>query len=471
MKINHKVYKPYDKFYTTAKPKILAMSGRTTGKTYATADYIIARVANEAKCDAVVARAASESLRSTVYAVIQRRITDMGLEEFFEFSLRPMFIRNRITNNIIYFVGIDSADVNRTKGFEPHKPVGIVWVEEANQMRSQEVLDSFLFTMYRFMKEDGKLIFTLNPEILLTHWSHDYFKQMKNSDDTEYIYTTYKDIWSTLNSYVRSRIENLKVTDENYYKYWFLGENVVFKGMVFPQFDPQKHVISKQLLNQWLSGQFNLQPVYLMIGVDGATKNDITAVNPTILFNNNISVLIGQYYHDPKKDIPLAPSQQSAYIYQFLTDLYREYPDLRKVPLGFVFDSDSGSQELMLELRNNYNFNCVAVRKKDIKDDINMFRDILVRRIFYTVQIDEYKNYHRQTLEKGFPFKDEIMSYVYDSQTNDIKKDQVDHSLKSQIYVSKMLYSDNTFRYEVGLADPNKNENLFRYGNNDRYYY
>jgi phage terminase large subunit len=126
MKLKNKVYKPYDKLYTSEKGKIVCMSGRTSGKTYATADYLISRVSSEKNCDAVIARAASDSLRTSVYSVIQRRIRDLGLSEYFDVSLRPMVIKNKLTGNVIHFIGIDSADINRTKGFEPSNAVGIV---------------------------------------------------------------------------------------------------------------------------------------------------------------------------------------------------------------------------------------------------------------------------------------------------------------------------------------------------------
>jgi hypothetical protein len=208
----------------------------------------------------------------------------------------------------------------------------------------------------------------------------------------------------------------------------------------------------------------------LVIGVDGGTKNDMTAVNPTILLNNNMSILLDQYYHDPKKTIPLAPSQQSAYIYEFLQDLLNEYPEIRHVQKMFLFDSDSGSQELMLELRNNYNFSATTVKGKNVKDDNNLLRDILIRDLLLVVGKDNYKDYHSKKMEKGFPFRDEIMSYVYDNKTNDIKRDQKEHTLKSQIYVSKLLYSDNTFRYNLGLKPNIDTRFSYQNYNNNNYY-
>lgn len=464
-----KVYKPYDRLYHSDKLKIVCKAGRTTGKSYAVSDYIIKRVRHEDNCDVVVARAASESLRGSVYQLIQKRIIAMDILHEFEISLRPMTIIHKKSKNIISFVGIDSADINRSKGTETFHDVGVVWIEEANQMRSAEVLDSFLFTMYRFMKNDGKIIFTFNPELIITHWSHNYFDKLIRSGEAEYIYSTYLDIYKTLNPFVIKQIEDLKITDPNYFKYWFLGERVVFKGMIFPQFKEEKHVISKALVKEWLTGNYGIQPMAIVVGVDGGTKNDMTSLNPTLLLNNNVSILLNQFYHDPKKSMPLAPSQQSLYIKEFMQDIYSDYPELRYVPLSFIFDSDAGSQQLMNELRLNQGYTCTTVKGKAILEDINLFRDVLVSNIFFIVEQEGYKDYYRQTLEDGMPFKDEIQSYVYDEKTNDVKKDQVDHSLKAQIYVSKTLYSDNTFRNELGIT-VNPNRNVFRYAGRDYEY-
>ena len=464
--LNLKVFKPFDRLYYSNKTKIVCRAGRTTGKSYAVSDYIISRVRHELNCDAVIARAASESLRGSVYQLLLKRIEALDITSEFDISLRPMLIKHKRTKNVIQFVGIDSADINRSKGTEVSHDVGVVWVEEANQMRSAEVLDSFLFTMYRFMKDDGKIIFTFNPELIITHWSHSYFDTMVKSGEAELIYSTYLNIYKTLNDFVIKQIEDLKIKDPNYFKYWFLGERVVFKGMIFAQFKEDKHIIPKALVNEWLTGNYGIQPMALVVGVDGGSKNDMTALNPTLLLNNNVSILLNQFYHDPKKTIPLAPSQQALYIRQFIEDVYKDYPGLRYVPLSFVFDSDSGSQQLMNELRLNQGYYCDTVKGKAVLEDINLFRDVLVSNIFFIVEQESYKNYYSQTIHPGMPFVDEVLSYVYDEKTNDVKKDQVDHSLKAQIYVSKTLYTDNSFRHELGIAI-NSNTRTFRYGGKD----
>lgn len=415
--------------------------GRVGGKTQHIAISLLDAVCDPNGGSVIAARANAVDLSGSVREVIVKKIREAGKLGEFIVPDGKLTITHIPTGHKIYFRAYEKS-VTRTKGDEPEGDIAAVWVEEANEGRNPLYLDAMLTTYYRHMRKGGKIFFSYNPMPQPLHWSHEYFGKKRLTKNTVYLWCNWRHIARFLPKAMLQKIVEAKRTNEKYYRYWYQGEMVSFDGLIFPQWKQEYYVSSDYLKKAIESGNL---PRFLLVGVDGGTKRDMTACAPCVFMRNHQFVLLGKYYHNPIKTVPLAPSRQAQYIHEFIEDLYRKYPEVASIPIAFVFDSDSGSQEIMLQLRSMYGYTCQAVRAKKVWQDIQRFQDLLDEGLFYCVA-GGYKDYYTREDLPNDPFLDEIENYVYDPVTNDIKDDQVDHILKAVIYAVKSMYVEPRMR-------------------------
>jgi len=435
--------------------------GRMGGKSHHVAQWIIERVSTELNCNAVCCRANATDLSTGVRALIVKKIHELGLGWRFKIPDSDLTITDLYNGNKIYFRAYEKA-ITRTKGDEPQGNVGIIWVEEGNEGRSQIMLDSMLTTYYRHMINGSQIFFTFNPMPNPQHWSHDYYVKKRLSRDTAYVWCNWTHIARFLSKAVLRKIIDAKHTNEKFYRFWYQGEVVSFDGLIFPQWKREKHYVDEQFFkNSIRKGNV---PRLLLFAVDGGTKQDMTAVAPLVYMRNNQLIMLDKYYHNPRKTQPLAPLKQATQIDRFVKDILARYHELKYCHTAFVFDNDSGSQEIMLQLRASYGYTVQAVSKKEVWNDIQKFQDLLDEDLFYLINTGGYKDYFLNETLTNDPFIDEIESFCYCPETNDIKKGQIEHLLKAVIYGVKSIYSDprvrslnNDFLKKIGLYSNNFN--------------
>jgi len=415
--------------------------GRVGGKTQHIAISLLDAVCDPNGGSVIAASANAVDLSGSVREVIVKKIREAGKLGEFIVPDGKLTITHIPTGHKIYFRAYEKS-VTRTKGDEPEGDIAAVWVEEANEGRNPLYLDAMLTTYYRHMRKGGKIFFSYNPMPQPLHWSHEYFGKKRLTKNTIYLWCNWRHIARFLPKAMLQKIVEAKRTNEKYYRYWYQGEMVSFDGLIFPQWKRDYYVSADYLKQAIESGNL---PRFLLVGVDGGTKRDMTACAPCVFMRNHQFVLLGKYYHNPIKTMPLAPSRQAQYIHEFIEDLYRKYPEVASIPIAFVFDSDSGSQEIMLQLRSMYGYTCQAVRAKKVWQDIQRFQDLLDEGLFYCIS-GGYKDYYTREDLSNDPFLDEIENYVYDPVTNDIKDDQVDHILKAVIYAVKSMYVEPRMR-------------------------
>ena len=437
--------KHYDPLLEPVPPGIIEEfildGGRSGGKTQHIAIAALDMVCDPFGGSFIASRANAVDLAGSVRESIIKKIRESGKLNEFHIPDGKLTITHLPTKHKIYFRAYEKS-ITRTKGDEPEGEIVGIWIDEANEGRNPIFLDGMLTTYYRHMKKGGKIFFSFNPMPQPMHWSHEYFAKKRLGKDTRYLWCNWTHVAKFLPKPALRKIIEAKRTNEKYYRFWYQGELVSFDGLIFPQWK-REYYIEKDYLKKAIESQ-NV-PRLLLVGVDGGTKRDMTAAAPCLFMRNHQLVMLGKYYHNPIKTMPLAPSRQAQYIHSFIQDLYKEYPDLMSIPVAFVFDSDSGSQEIMLQLRAMFGYTCQAVRAKKVWSDIHKFQDLLDEGLFYCVK-GGYKDYYANEWLKNDPFIDEIENYVYDPVTNDIKDDQVDHILKAVIYTVKSLYCEPKMR-------------------------
>jgi hypothetical protein len=109
--------------------------GRGSLKSSFCAEVVIDEMEKNPQFCAMAVRQVKETLKDSVYAQLVWAIEEMGLEGEYKCTVSPMEIRRTGTGQKIYFRGAD--DPMKIKSLRPPKGkhIGVVWVEEADQLR------------------------------------------------------------------------------------------------------------------------------------------------------------------------------------------------------------------------------------------------------------------------------------------------------------------------------------------------
>jgi phage terminase large subunit len=433
-----KIPKPFHPLYTTTIDEIIARSGRVSGKSYAFRDYCFGKLLEKKGNHIVVTRAEGNDIRRTVFAMFEALVAELNLERFFKFNKSPFEITYLPYGNKIFFEAIN-GDINRTKGFTiPHGRIAVVWHEEAQEMDSEIYIDGANTTFVRFFDQNSKTLYAYNPPEIASHWANIWFPKKVQLGDALEIYSTWEDIRNLLTAQTIKKIIQMQRNDPDYYKYWYLGHIISLRGLVFRQFKKEKHVI-KHIDLKWLEQN----AIECIIAVDGAIKNDSTAVGIGVIVRDGRMIELASYYYDPiQTGQQLADIDQARKIAKWFGEFFQRYPFLQflKHWLGTV---DNANFDLLLMLRQMDEFKWFPWRAAT---DKNIYRDTKrLQNMFEEDLIFILDNEHDRKFNQNYIGISQFQSYVYDvEKNNEIKKNQEDH------YIDMMKYQ--TYHYRSGTA-------------------
>lgn len=296
-----KVAEVFAPLFTSDYENYILKGGRDSGKTK-TADILVGlTTGTKTNEDIVIGRASYGSIGDSVYNEVCEVLDSIdAFEGQFEYRKSPLRIQRRNGSSTIYFMGIGGS-TERTKGFKPKNPVGLLIIEEAQELKSKEHLDQTLASLRRRFGEHCKVIIIFNPPAQELHWINVWAKQMQNDKDWCVIHSTWEDISEFLSDRDIKEILKCKLENPDYYNYIFGGIPTGKLGAVFPMFRKDLHVITAQQY-EMVREKLNLRPVGCVIGGDGAVNRDATAFTPWILLNNGQAVAGPIFYHNPKDD-------------------------------------------------------------------------------------------------------------------------------------------------------------------------
>ena len=227
--------------------EIVEQSGRNSGKSTNNEVLAISLMLQSKYNNVWYCRAESGDIRSTIYSSLISTIQLMNVEKLFEWSLSPLKVTCLATGAICYFSGINGKtddDVTATKGFTPqYKTLALCILDEADQVKHYNHITGWTSTAARFLLPYAKTIYAFNPPLSRSHWVYKFFGD-KVKNGATHIYSTWEDIRELLSSRAIADIEKFKRDDPEYYRYWYLGEPVNFRGMVYPQFKRETHVVN-----------------------------------------------------------------------------------------------------------------------------------------------------------------------------------------------------------------------------------
>ena len=204
-----------------------AKGGRGSGKSHFFAECIIETMLINQDARIVCIREIQRSLKFSSKALIESKISSLGVSEYFEITLTE--IRAKRGNGLIIFQGMQDHTADSIKSLEGFD---VAWVEEAQNLskRSLELLRPTI------RKENSELWFSWNPENE-TDAVDSFFKQMQENGATDFILVTanFND-----NPFLPTELLNEQEYDRRYnpstYEHIWLGgyntksDALIFKG-------------------------------------------------------------------------------------------------------------------------------------------------------------------------------------------------------------------------------------------------
>ena len=418
------------------RTNFLLYGGRLGGKSNNTAKISVLTMLQNPYFDVVVARVSYGSLGDSSYAELASAIQEMGENVAEEFHLKksPLRIERKGDSGTIYFIGYGGSNTSRTKSIKTKHKIKIVILEETQELKDEQNLNEALASFRRHFGENVKVFILGNPRPQMAHWFSKLIEAKKYDADWEVINVTYLDILPFINDYDLKEILKTKLADEAYYRWFYLGEMTGGFGAVYPMFRPEKHVISRQDWD-YISEKHILQPVAVVIGVDGAVNNDCSAATPLILLNNGQAVVGPIFYHNPNTDGVLGYHQlvQDRFLYWF-EDLcrrfhlgslleFRAHPFMRKTPI--YIRPDSAASDLIAELRFFLSDRCDVspVKKTTVPDMVSTVQSTILNN---NIIVIDYGGYYNYTKNKWIKLKQNLLVEQFTSLVWNEKQDNYD---------------------------------------------
>lgn len=423
------VPKQYAPLFLTGIHEIVEPSGRCTAKSTSNEIAAITLMTQSKYNNIWYCRAEKGDIRETVFSSMISTIQLMDLDKLFEWSLSPFQITCLATGAKCYFSGINGKtddDVTATKGFTPqYKTLAMCILDEADQVKHPNHITAWESTAVRFLLPEGKTVYAYNPPMTKSHWAHRFFGDKVKNGATR-IYATWEDIRALLNPKTIEIIEKFRKDDPEYYKYWYLGESVNFRGMVYPQFKREKHITNiYKLLSQ------GDRVSELILGLDEGTVNDSTCVTALAVMFSGKAVVLDCFENDPLVIGQQSPSEQSRALASFLNGLLRKFTFLQYVPRRWIFECAEGGQMLRLQFVADTGEECLLVGNKNVMGDVKRVRSMLSEGILL---------FHCDINVNTMQLVEDIENYVFDEKTNKIKAQQRDDTIDSMEYATKLYY-------------------------------
>lgn len=420
----------YATLFDDSVGEIIESSGRCTAKTTSNEILAATLMMKDRRNNVWYCRAEKGDIRSTVFSSFIATLQMMGIEHLFRWSLSPYKIICKVTGAVCYFDGINGKtddDVTATKGFTPaYRTLALCILDEADQVKHQNHITAWEATAARFMLPYGKMIFAYNPPMSRSHWANSFFGD-KVKNGAKKIYCTWEDIRGLLPRKTIEIIENYRKSDPEYYRYFYLGENVVFRGMVYPQLKRDVH-----LTNIWSMLANGDKVTELVIGLDEGTAYDSTCATPLAIMASGVAVVLDCFENDPVVNGQQAPTQQTRRLWEWFCNLIKHFPFLQTVQRQWIFECAEGGQMLMLQFTMETGEDAKKVTQKSITGDIKRVRNMLAERILLFHVDDEVNT--MQLIE-------DIENYMFDEKTNEVKKGQRDDTIDSLEYATKLYYN------------------------------
>ena len=392
-------------------PYNILYGGRLGGKSNGTAILAILSQLQNPDTDVVVARVSYGSLADSSFAELNHAIDSFDSEkitEMFKLKHSPLRIERTDGRGTIYFLGYGGSNTSRTKSIRPTHPIKIIILEETQELKEKRNLDEALASLRRHWAQDAKVYILGNPPPAEAHWFNVFINSSKNDPDYLVKNLTYLDIIPFINDYDLKEILKTKLTDFDYYQWFYLGVPSGGYGSVYPMFRKEKHIITEQEWNI-AREKAGLKILGCIIGGDGAVNHDATAFVPQLLLSNGQTIIGPIFYHNPIQDGVIGYHQL---VQNHLTRWFKEicerfrlgtveekrmFPNAQLLPIWFRIDS--AAPDLIQECRFFFGdrANILPIKKPSVMEMVGVVQSSLANN---NVVIIDYGGYYDYQLNK-----------------------------------------------------------------------
>ena len=199
-----------------------------------------------------------------------------------------------------------------------------------------------------------------------------------------------------------------------FYDRWILGEWVRTEGLVFPLFNRKEHY---KTLAQLAQQGYNDRTIRaIIIGGDGATTNDSTALVPLAIFNDGTAIALDIFYYNPKQSGQRSNAQLMPLINKWLLELINKY-SLQRGYIRMYCAVDCAAADLVLTLKANFPNN-ILVRpftKKDILSTTDVVNNAFALNKLKIADFGGYKDYATgRFIEQTDPLVVDLENMIWD---------------------------------------------------------
>lgn len=391
-------------------PYYILYGGRLGGKSNNTAIVAILTMLANPYTDVVVARVSYGSLADSSYAELEATLSDMGenIREDFVLKRSPLRMERRGGTGTIYFIGYGGSNTSRTKSIKTKHPISVIILEETQELKEKRNLEEALASFRRRFGDNVKVFILGNNPPQEAHWFNKYIKEKMFDPDFMVKNVTYLDILPFINDYDLKEILKTKLIDENYYRWFYLGETTGGFGSVYPMFRHEKNVISQLEWDRVQERNRNLKVVACIIGGDGAVNNDCTSFVAWMLLNNGQAVAAPIFYHNPVDDGVVGYHQlvQDKLVY-WVEDITRQFhlgslnetrshPYMHRIPIWMFIDSAAPDliQECRFFLSDRISVN--PVKKDNVPIMVSTVQSAIMNENLIIIDYGGYYNYTKR---------------------------------------------------------------------------
>jgi phage terminase large subunit len=287
-----KVNPKYKSLFENTHRYHLVSGGRASGKSYTVALYLLL-LTLEKNNVILFARYTMTSVSISVFPEFIDKIESLGLQDLFEITNNEII--NKQTGSKIIFKGIKTGSSIQTANLKSISNLNVVVIDECEEIPTEEVFDKIDLSARRKDKFN-KIILIFNPTSK-AHWLYERFYESQGvepsvttqTDDTNYIHTTYLDNAKHLSDSILKQIEKIRDTNINKYNHIILGAFLdVAEGVI---------------LSNWEYGEFNNDLEY-GYGMDFGYNTDPTTLCKIAIDKKNMVIYLDEILYKPGLTTP-----------------------------------------------------------------------------------------------------------------------------------------------------------------------
>ena len=407
----------FDEVLFTDKSHTVLAGGRASTKSSVISIKTVLEFMDDPLANVVILRKVGSYLRGSVYEQIKWAIFELDLEQQFKFYTSPLKIVHKRTDTAFYFFGVD--DPGKLKGQTIAKGyVHAVWFEELAEFESPRDIDIVEDTYMRQELPKGrevKVYFSYNPPKNPYDWVNEWVEDKKLDSNYFVHYSSYlDDEYGFVSKQMKEKIERYKETDNDYYRWMYLGEVVGLGTHIYNlnHFQAIDELPADDIL------------IGISFALDTGHQQSATSCLAVGITAKGKAILLDTLYYSPAgKSEKLAPSQLTVLIHDFTERVMFEYKGIPKIKM--TIDSAEGAIRNQYRLDYNEVWHPVAKKKKQTMIDNTL--SLLAEGRFYYLDNDNNKI-----------FIEEHKMYRYEEKTIDTPEPRVvkedDHTVDAFHY-------------------------------------